>query len=210
MRHEGMARGDRMTSRDAVMVGALGAVVIAIRFVLMILGGISPYLWFGSHFIDALLIGPVFMLIASKVRKPGAFLIISLVTGVVFLQATWMILATALVGGIASELCAARGSYRSRPWLVASFACFNLGFLGDFLPLWVTRESYLAYAAQNMSADYVTQLASLISTPTMVAIVASIVVGSVLGGLFGLRMMRRHFDRVPSPGMGPLPTSGRA
>ncbi|QOY59794.1 MptD family putative ECF transporter S component [Thermophilibacter immobilis] len=50
-----------MGARDAVMVGALGAVIIVIRFALMIVGGLGPYVWFSSHFVDALLIGPVFM-----------------------------------------------------------------------------------------------------------------------------------------------------
>ena len=30
------------------------------------------------------------------------------------------------------------------------FFCFNMGFIGDFLPLWFTKESYLEYAAQMM------------------------------------------------------------
>ena len=61
----------KLTAKDAITAGALGAVCIAIRFVFMLVGGVSPYVWFATHFIDAILIGPVFMLMVAKVRKNG-------------------------------------------------------------------------------------------------------------------------------------------
>ena len=61
----------KLTAKDAIMAGALGAVCIAIRFLSRALrvGGISPYVWFALHFIDAILIGPVFMLLVAKIRQ---------------------------------------------------------------------------------------------------------------------------------------------
>ena len=59
----------KLTAKDAITAGALGAVCIAIRFLFMLVGGVSPYVWFATHFIDAILIGPVFMLMVAKVRK---------------------------------------------------------------------------------------------------------------------------------------------
>ena len=73
----------KLTAKDAITAGALGAVCIAIRFLFMLVGGVSPYVWFATHFIDAILIGPVFMLMVAKVQKNGPFLLTSLITGVV-------------------------------------------------------------------------------------------------------------------------------
>ena len=95
----------KLTAKDAITAGALGAVCIAIRFLFMLVGGVSPYVWFATHFIDAILIGPVFMLMVAKVRKNGPFLLTSLVTGVVLVAATWMFAITGLVGGLLCELC---------------------------------------------------------------------------------------------------------
>ena len=142
----------KLTAKDAITAGALGAVCIAIRFVFMLVGGVSPYVWFATHFMDAILIGPVFMLMVAKVRKNGPFLLTSLVTGVVLVAATWMFPITGLVGGLLCELCLRAGQFRQKSWLVLGFFCFNLGFIGDFLPLWFTKESYLEYAAQMMDA----------------------------------------------------------
>ena len=39
----------KLTAKDAITAGALGAVCIAIRFVFMLVGGVSPYVWFATH-----------------------------------------------------------------------------------------------------------------------------------------------------------------
>ena len=162
----------KLTAKDAITAGALGAVCIAIRFVFMLVGGVSPYVWFATHLIDAILIGPVFMLMVAKVRKNGPFLLTSLVTGVVLVAATWMFPITGLV------------------------FCFNLGFIGDFLPLWFTKESYLEYAAQMMDAGYMATMEGLLTWPVFGIIVLSILAGSILGALLGMKLMRKHFVKA--------------
>ena len=176
----------KLTAKDAITAGALGAVCIAIRFVFMLVGGVSPYVWFATHLIDAILIGPVFMLMVAKVRKNGPFLLTSLVTGVVLVAATWMFPITGLVGGLLCELCLRAGQFRQKSWLVLGFFCFNLGFIGDFLPLWFTKESYLEYAAQMMDAGYMATMEGLLTWPVFGIIVLSILVGSILGALLGM------------------------
>ena len=57
----------KLTAKDAIPAGALGAVCIAIRFLFMLVGGVSPYVWFATHFIDAILIGPVFGVIVLSI-----------------------------------------------------------------------------------------------------------------------------------------------
>ena len=98
MSQQGMDGKRKLTAKDAITAGALGAVCIAIRFLFMLVGGVSPYVWFATHFIDAILIGPVFMLLVAKIRKNGPFLITSLVTGLVLISATWMSPSPALLG----------------------------------------------------------------------------------------------------------------
>ena len=49
--------------------------------------------------------------------------------------------------------------------LVLGFFCFNLGFIGDFLPLWFTKESYLEYAAQMMDPGYMATMEGLLTWP---------------------------------------------
>ena len=45
MSQQGMDGKRKLTAKDAITAGALGAVCIAIRFIFMLVGGISPYVW---------------------------------------------------------------------------------------------------------------------------------------------------------------------
>ena len=93
--------------------------------------------------------------------------------------------------------CALRaGQFRQKGWLVLGFFCFNLGFIGDFLPLWFTKESYLEYAAQMMDAGYMATMEGLLTWPVFGIIVLSILVGSILGALLGMKLMRKHFVKA--------------
>lgn len=187
----------KMTAKDAIFTGALGAVCVIVRFVMMIVGGFSPYVWFSAHFIDAILLGPVFMLMVAKTRKNGPFVVTSLVTGLVMMAATWMLPVTGLIGGLLSELCLRRGKFQNKGWLLAGFFCFNLGFIGDYLPLWFTKDAYLSSAAvQSMDPGYLSTMESLLTWPVFAIIVISIIIGSVLGGLFGMKLMKKHFIKA--------------
>ena len=132
--------------------------------------------------------------ICGRPRKAVSAL--SLVCRLVLVAATWMFPITGLVGGILCELCLRAGQFRQKGWLMLGFFCFNLGFIGDFLPLWFTKESYLEYAAQMMDAGYMATMEGLLTWPVFGVIVLSILAGSVLGSLLGMKLMRKHFVKA--------------
>ena len=100
------------------------------------------------------------------------------------------------MGGILWELCLGAGQFREKGWLMLGFVCFNLGFSGGFLPLWFAKESYLEYAAQMMDAGYMATMEGLLTWPVFGIIVLSILVGSILGALLGMKLMRKHFVKA--------------
>ena len=185
-----------LTVKDLVTTGIFSAIF----FVFTLVGGLpfapNPVLTFYMPMGAALLCGPIYLLMVAKVRKNGPFLLTSLITGLVLVAATWMFPITGLVGGILCELCLRAGQFRKKGWLMLGFFCFNLGFIGDFLPLWFTKESYLEYAAQMMDAGYMATMEGLLTWPVFGVIVLSILVGSVLGSLLGMKLMRKHFVKA--------------
>ena len=101
------------------------------------------------------------------------------------------------MGGLLCELCLRAGQFRQKSWLVLGFFCFNLGFIkGTSCPLWFTKESYLEYAAQMMDAGYMATMEGLLTWPVFGIIVLSILVGSILGALLGMKLMRKHFVKA--------------
>ena len=86
--------------------------------------------------------------------------------------------------------------FRKKGWLVLGVVWFNLGFIGSCVPLWFTKESYLEYAAQMMDPGYMATMEGLLTWPVFGVIVLSILVGSVLGALLGMKLMRKHFVKA--------------
>lgn len=177
--------------------GALGAVIIVIRFIVVFLGAISPYVWmFVTHPVMYLATAPVFMLLVSKTKKPGAFLIIDIIYGLLMMGATWMIPVCMAVGGILCELCLKKGGYGLGIWTFFGFLFFQLGLVSEFFPLWLTKDAYLAYVVQTMSQGYANVLGSIITTPALVLVLVLEVAGALAGYFFGKKMMSKHFKKA--------------
>ncbi len=188
---------NKLSTKDIIVAAVLGVVCIAIRFVFMVLGGILPIVWFASHAFDALLIGPVYMLIVAKTKRTGPILMISLLTGIVFVSASLYILISGAIAGIVAELCLRAGSFRNKFWILLSYIIFSFGFIGDFYQLWVNKSAFLEYSKNfGMNADYLAALDKMVSPVTILLIICSIAVGAVIGGLFGFKLMKKHFVRA--------------
>lgn len=188
---------NKLSTKDIIVAAVLGVVCIAIRFVFMVLGGVFPVAWFASHALDAIFIGPVFMLIVAKTKRTGPVFIICLITGIVFIASSVSIIITEVIAGILAELSLRAGKFQNKAWIMLSYVFFSFGFIGDFYQLWFNKDSFLEYSANfGMNVDYLAALDRMISTPTILLIIASIVVGAIIGGLFGFKLMKKHFVKA--------------
>ncbi|WP_024347099.1 MptD family putative ECF transporter S component [Lacrimispora indolis] len=186
----------KLSMKDIIIASVLGVICIAIRFLFMILGGILPVAWFASHMFDAIFIGPVYMLIVAKTRRTGPVFVISLVTGVIFISAAISIIVSEIIAGILAELALRKGQFENKFWIMISYVIFSFGFIGDFYLLWFHKESFLKYSENFMNAEYLDALSRLVSAPTMIFIIVSILIGSLAGGFLGFKLMRKHFVKA--------------
>lgn len=186
----------KLSMKDVIVTSVLGVICIAVRLLFMILGGIVPAAWFISHMLDAIFIGPIYMLIVAKVRRNGPVFLIGLVTALAFFSASAFIPITEVIGGLLAEAALRKGNFENKKWVLLSYGFFSFGFIGDFFPLWLNKEAFLKKSAETMNADYLSALGGLVSAPVMVGIVVSVAVGAVIGGLFGLKLMRKHFIKA--------------
>jgi energy-coupling factor transport system substrate-specific component len=186
----------KLSMKDIIVASVLGVVCIAIRFLFMILGGIVPAAWFASHMLDAILIGPVYMLIVAKTRRNGPVFVVGLVTGIIFIASSVSIIVTEIIGGLLAELALRKGNFENKTWIMMSYIFFSLGFIGDFYQLWFNKGAFLEYSKNFLNADYLNALSRMVSTPAIILIIASIIVGAVIGGLFGFKLMKKHFVKA--------------
>lgn len=192
----GKSASGKLSMRDIIVASVLGVICIAIRFLFMILGGILPIAWFGSHMLDAVFIGPVYLLIVAKTKRTGPIFVIGLVTGIVFISAAISIIVSEIIAGVLAELALRKGKFENKSWIMLSYIIFSFGFIGDFYLLWFHKESFLEYSEKFMNADYLDALSRLVSTPMIIFILISIFIGAVIGGLLGFRLMKKHFIKA--------------
>ena len=148
-----------------------------------------------------MLTGIPFMLMESKVRKPGAVIIMGAITAILYFvtgQFTVLLLITFAIACVLSEGYRAITKYDSSfRHMTLSFILFCYGMLGSPLAIWVYRDSFLTQIQQNgMSAEYVQSLSGLISTPMLVALCLSPILGGLAGAWITKGLFRKHFKKA--------------
>lgn len=191
---------NKLTVPDLISVGVFTALyfvlVTVATFTCALLPGVGNIV---LPALAALISGSVYMLLAAKLQKFGGITIMGLVMGLFFFVSGHFVLsfATNIVCGLLADLIAARGKFRSKKPLLVSYVVFSYGLTGPILPLWFMKDAYIAnLTARGKDAAYIDTLFAPINNGSFVAAMAAILVCAVLGGLFGQRMMKKHFEKA--------------
>ncbi len=190
----------KLTIPDLVSIG----VFTAIYFVLVTIATFACALLPGVGNIvlpaaAALISGSVYMLLAAKLQKFGGISIMGLVMGLFFFVSGHFVLSFAanIVYGVLADFVAKLSNYRSKKGLLASYVVFSYGLTGPILPLWFMKDAYIAnLTARGKDAAYINTLFAPINSGSFVVCIAAILVCAVLGGLFGQKMMKKHFEKA--------------
>lgn len=190
----------KLTGRDLITIGIFSAIYFVLNFAAMITGFV-PVLWLLLPGVAGILTGIPFMLMESKVSKPGAILIMGAITALLYFvtgQFTELLLITFAVACILSEVYRAITKYDNNfTHMTISFIIFCYGMLGSPMAIWVYKDSFLAQIQQNgMSAEYVQSLSGLISAPMFIALCVSPIIGGLVGAMIAKGLFRKHFRKA--------------
>ena len=191
---------NKLTVPDLISVGVFTALyfvlVTVATFTCALLPGVGNIV---LPALAALISGSVYMLLAAKLQKFGGITSMGLVMGLFFFVSGHFVLSFAanIVCGLLADLIAARDKFRSKKLLLVSYVVFSYGLTGPILPLWFMKDAYIAnLTARGKDAAYINTLFAPINNGSFVAAMAAILVCAVLGGLFGQRMMKKHFEKA--------------
>lgn len=147
----------------------------------------------------ALISGCVYMLMVAKVPHFGGITVMGTVVGLfLFVSGHFGVsLIIAIVCSAAADFVAKLGSYKSKKGILASYVVFSYGLTGPVLPLWFMRDAYIAsLEARGKDAAYIDGVFAHINTTTLWLCILSTAVLAVLGGLFGQKMLKKHFEKA--------------
>lgn len=191
-----MSTSKNLTIKDYAVVGIYSLLVVALQFALGMVT--SPFILFNFVFFCgpvSFLSAPIYLLMASKVGKPGVLIIFNVVRGLMFLaMGAPLLMVWLLVGAVISELVMRRGdgymdsTNNAVAWTISSiFYGLHLVFMVQ-----VSRSLFAAMLGEEMMA---LTLVYLTSPMWIVVNIVTVTVFAWLGIVFANRLMSKHFKR---------------
>lgn len=187
--------------KDLVSVGvytALYFIMVAISALLVVFI-IPGYSYVFIPVIAALLSGTIFMLMVAKVPRFGAITIMGSIMGVFFFIMGRFpgALIICIVIALLADAIAYTFRYKSKVGLLLSYLVFSFSTIGPVVPLFLFPNLYVEQLVEvGRDASYIENIFSSISQNTFILLVVGIVVAAIIGGLFGQRMMKKHFEKA--------------
>ena len=187
---------NKLTTKDFIIAGAFAAL-----YAILLLGVVSavnfiPLVFIFTPFILSVVLGTVYMLYAAKIPKRWALMVLAAMVGLVTsMGGVWFCIFWSLLTGIAAD-CTGNTGMRSQKKYILSFmvfACTNIG------PLWmlvISKQRFLDVCAGYYGQEYANTIDSL--TPWWITFVflAMAIVGGLIGGILGSRILKKHFEKA--------------
>ena len=189
---------NRLTVKDLINVGVFTALYIVIFFVSSFVGYI-PLLMVLLPIICAVAVGIPFILFLSKVHTFGMVTIMSIILGLftVLLGRPWPVLIIAIIAGVIADLVMKSGSYKSVKLSVIGSGIFSTWMMGMALPMFFGyREPYFESIRAGYGDAFADTLYAITPDWMFFAMIALCVVGGILGGLLGAKVLKKHFKKA--------------
>ncbi|MFC7618879.1 MptD family putative ECF transporter S component [Microlunatus sp. GCM10028923] len=189
----------RMSPRDLINIGIFGALYLVIVYGINLLGFINPTVMLVALAASIVAGGIPFLLFLTRVRHAGMIVIFAVVTAGILMFGGHppISFVITILCALLAEVVVAAGRYRSGRASVLAYAIYSAWYVGPMMPMFYARDDYFGGPTmQSMGQDYVRQLEALLSPGMLIAFDLSTVIFGLLGGLLGLRLLRKHFEKA--------------
>ena len=184
--------------KDLITVGVFTALYFAVTFAVACIGFIPIFMVFMP------LIGPIFtgiplMLYFSKIKHFGMITITSVIIAILMFITghPYPIFIFCIGAGLLTELVLKAGNYQSIKSCVIGSSTFSLWLLGMVIAFFFGfRESYLNSLADGYGQEYVDKMTGYTPTWVFFTMIAMCIVGGLIGGLLGAKVLKKHFRKA--------------
>lgn len=187
--------------KDLIQLG----IFAALYFIMVGISGLICILIFPGYsflyipVIAALLSGTIYMLTAVKIQQFGAITFLALIMGLFFFFSGLFpsALLPAVGFGLLADVIAYLFKYKHRGGLLASYIVFSFSNFGPILPLLFNPDEYVdQLLVRGKDQSYINHIFSLLFENAWLVVFVGTIVAAILGGLFGLRMLNKHFKKA--------------
>lgn len=199
----GVAHSSKWTLQNVITLAVFGAIMFIVMILVVAAATIvlTPIgaLYVGPG-IAAFLIGPFYMVVATRINKRGVLFFLHLITALgALIVGHIYVVGVYLVLGVIAELCMLGKDTYKIFWrncigfFIYSFAVSGTGIL----PMLLFRESFISWMNANSNPAGMEPFIKVYTSFSAIAIIIVLTaVGSVLGCLIGRRIVNRHVKKA--------------
>ena len=188
---------NKMNVKDLINAG-LFTVLIGIATMITSFVGLLPFLMPFIPVFVGLVTGPIYMLYATKIKKPGMFFICQFLCGCLFGltgHGLWTILSYS-VGGLIGEAFLKKGNYSSINGARYAISLASISCFGQMLPMYISRAAYEQTLIQQYGEEFARQCLTWMPMWSFFPILILAVVFTYLGCTIGIGMLKKHFVKA--------------
>lgn len=186
----------KLNGKDLINVGVFTAIYLVVVLGFAMLGFI-PVFMLTYVVLMPVFGGIVFMLFLTKVKKFGMVLLMGILFGII-MWLTGMSYYALVIGTVTSliaEIILKGGHYKSAKRAVLANGVFSIWIWSNYVPLFFFADKYWS-TRQSFGQEYIEALTKLMPLWMCPVLFVSCFVFGILGGLLGLKLLKKHFAKA--------------
>ncbi|MBE5864123.1 MAG: Trep_Strep domain-containing protein [Lachnospiraceae bacterium] len=194
-------KNTKLGGKDLILTGALTALMFVIYMIVSIamsLAGPVTNVFYPAAV--SIFNGIVMMLLLAKVPKRGAMSIAGIIQGLLtfLVGAFWTVGTGLIVGGLLADFLIIGNKKISTKKMIAAYSVFSGIFtFGAISPMKIFRDAFMELTLKNgISQEYVDGLIKMTEWPMLTIIIVTGFVCGLIGGLIGLKVLKKHFVKA--------------
>ena len=138
------------------------------------------------------------MLLITKTQKFGALTICGVVVSLLLaiMGHPWMALILSVPVIVIADMVMAMGQYKSWNLNSMGYIIFSFWPIGNLLPFYFMRNSYLAFIQDKYGTDYEATVEGLFSIGMIPIILITTIIGAWIGAYIAKGILKKHFKRA--------------
>ena len=138
------------------------------------------------------------MLLIPKTQKFGALTICGVVVSLLLaiMGHPWMALILSVPVIVIADMVMAMGQYKSWKLNSIGYIIFSFWPIGNLLPFYFMRNSYLAFIQDKYGTDYEATVEGLFSIGMIPIILITTIIGAWIGAYIAKGILKKHFKRA--------------
>lgn len=185
------ATTNKLKIKDIITVVLLSLINVVIFFASSLLYA-TPITIILMPVFFALLEGVVYFIIGTKVKKPGAILIYSIVRAIMGGYLPYIILF--ILSGVIAELLLWKIGYGNGKALTVSYIINQVfaAFGSTVIPYAIAAKAMADQAVSDGRQDNILKASEILRSWWSVALVAGVIVAAFIGSMIGRRIVKKH------------------